>query len=66
MSQTPPNKDEETSLEDEDLFEEFAVDTGVDVDIKNEKSLPLWEASWDDEDRGDFSEDLKTELGKNA
>lgn len=44
----------------------FFVSVGVDVDPKNENSLPLWEASWDDEDQGDFSEDLKAELGKNA
>lgn len=34
------------------------------MDIKNGKSLPLWEASWDDEDQGDFSEDLKAEIAR--
>jgi hypothetical protein len=38
----------------------------VEVDLKNEKELPLWEASWDDEDMGDFSAELKAELAKAA
>jgi hypothetical protein len=48
------------------VFNQCGHPAGVELDIKNEKSLPLWEASWDDEDRGDFSEDLKAELAKVA
>ncbi|EIE27795.1 hypothetical protein COCSUDRAFT_52274 [Coccomyxa subellipsoidea C-169] len=60
---------EATTIEEEDLFEDFALkDEPVGVqEGEKEPELPLWEADWDDEDvGGDFVQQLKAELGRSA
>lgn len=57
---------QQTSLEEEDLFEDFA-DQEEGEEQQDPTKLPLWEADWDDEDVGeDFGIKLKEELGKAA
>ncbi|KND00376.1 uncharacterized protein SPPG_04700 [Spizellomyces punctatus DAOM BR117] len=66
QQQQPPKPPQLSALEEDDEFEDFAIENWTEADEDHEDAL-LWDDNWDDEDLNDeFTRQLRAELIKPA